>query len=106
MAMDKTTPGRKRRGYPLPNLRAWRLAINASQVGLAKAAGMHQRRISSYEQGKQWADLRTVDRLADALGIARDLLMLEDHPSRKPAQLERARQHWIISQPREGRDGN
>jgi hypothetical protein len=55
---------------------------------------MHQVRIGRYERGQQRADDRSIDRLASALHISREALLLIDRPGRDPDTLREARQYW------------
>jgi DNA-binding XRE family transcriptional regulator len=65
----------KRKTFPLPGLRAARLAQDISQARLALRSGVAQPSISHLEWGDNNAQKATAIKLANALGIdPRDLL--------------------------------
>ena len=55
--------------FTLQNLRHWRLKRDLSQSALAKKTGVTQASISHLEEGRRIPTLRTLSRLADALGV-------------------------------------
>jgi transcriptional regulator with XRE-family HTH domain len=57
------------RGTPLPRLRAVRIARLLTQQELARAAGVGYTTINRLERGDAPAELRTVRKLAAALGV-------------------------------------
>jgi transcriptional regulator with XRE-family HTH domain len=57
------------RGTPLPRLRAVRIARLLTQQELARAAGVGFTTINRLERGAAPAELRTVRKLAAALGV-------------------------------------
>jgi transcriptional regulator with XRE-family HTH domain len=58
------------RGTPLPRLRAVRIARLLTQQELARAAGVGFTTVNRLERGARPAELRTVRKLAAALGVA------------------------------------
>jgi transcriptional regulator with XRE-family HTH domain len=65
------------RGTPLPRLRAVRIARLLTQQELARAAGVGFTTINRLERGDAPAELRTVRKLAAALGVAPAALGVE-----------------------------
>lgn len=63
----------------LPNLRAWREAKVVSQSELFEITGVAESTISKLEHGGQ-ANLRTVGKLAEGLGITRQQLVYQQPP--------------------------
>ncbi len=80
------------------NLKAVRAARGISQAVLSEQLGFHRTYVGSLERGERNSALRTVERLADALGVASlDLLRppAEPAPDRQPpaASRDRPRSH-------------
>lgn len=63
------------RGTPLPRLREVRTRLLFTQEELAKAAGVSRGTLSRIEDGGHPAEIRTVRKLATALGVEPALLM-------------------------------
>jgi transcriptional regulator with XRE-family HTH domain len=57
------------------NLRTLRLRRGLSQEALADALGIHRTYIGGLERGERNVTLRTVERLAEQLGVDADLLL-------------------------------
>ncbi len=57
------------------NLRRLRMEQGLTQEELAARAGMHRTFIGAVERGDRNASLRTVQRLADALGVEPQVLL-------------------------------
>lgn len=51
------------------NVRAWREERGVSQEGLADVLGVHRTYVGGIERGERNLSLRSVERLADALGV-------------------------------------
>ena len=51
------------------NVRAWREERGISQEGLADVLGVHRTYVGGIERGERNLSLRSVERLADALGV-------------------------------------
>jgi transcriptional regulator with XRE-family HTH domain len=68
------------RGTPLPRLRAVRIARLLTQQELARAAGVGFTTVNRLERGDTPAELRTVRKLAAALGVAPAALLVGQTP--------------------------
>lgn len=71
-------PRGERTLVPLPYLRAWRLAKMMSQDELSAKTGIAKATLSRLENQKQSANLVTVGKIADALGVTRQQLAREN----------------------------
>lgn len=74
---EPLVPRGERTVVPLPHLRAWRLAKMVSQDELSAQTGIAKATLSRLENGKQAANLVTVGKIADALGMTRQQLAYE-----------------------------
>jgi predicted transcriptional regulator len=70
----------------IPRLKEWRLRRAMAQRDLAAASGVGAATIARLERGHQLARPSTVRRLAEALGVRPDVLMVE--PMRKVSKAE------------------
>lgn len=61
-------------------IRAWREQRRLSQAALAQAAGMQQPTIARLEAGKRKGTLAQMRRLAEALAVRLDILLVEPVP--------------------------
>lgn len=71
---DGSEGGRARKKGPLQtqigrNLRLYRKSLGLTQEGLAEILSVHPKYVGNIEQGVRNLSLRTVERLADKLGI-------------------------------------
>ena len=73
---------RRARGAPLPRLRTLRIQRLLTQEALAELAGVSAQTIVRLEHEGAHAELRTIARLAEALGVAPADLMRPEAPSR------------------------
>lgn len=71
------------------NLRSLRQKEGLSQEAFADLLGVHRTYMGGLERGERNVTLRTVERLADRLGVSPDLLLQLPEP-RDPAGLRRA----------------
>jgi transcriptional regulator with XRE-family HTH domain len=69
-SVSETRGNRVREATFGQNLRAARRGAGISQDDLARESGVDRTAISTYERGRREPNLRTIVRLADALGIA------------------------------------
>lgn len=71
------------------NLRSLRLNEGLSQEAFADVLGVHRTYMGGLERGERNVTLRTVERLADRLGISADIL-LKAPGTRSPAAARRS----------------
>jgi transcriptional regulator with XRE-family HTH domain len=79
--------------YKIPHLAEWRIYRRLTQGQLAEKVGIHRTSIAALEAGNT-ARIKTVDKLAEALGITVDQLLDVDEmpPQRVKTQRTEARE--------------
>ena len=65
-------------------LKQLRLAANMTQEQLAEKCGMKKQNISRYENSDREPNIRTAKKMADALGVSLEELIVEPNPSVQP----------------------
>ncbi len=65
------------------NIRAYRERLGLSQEAFADKAGLHRTYITQVEQGKRNISLSTIFRIAEALHVEANLLLVKDSWKRK-----------------------
>jgi transcriptional regulator with XRE-family HTH domain len=64
------------------NLRSHRRRLGLSQEAFAEHLGIHRTYVGGLERGERNVTLRTVERLADQLGLSPDDLLAPPRPAR------------------------
>lgn len=79
------------------NIKKVRLEKKLSQQKLGEKLGVSQAMIAQYETGRRIPKLETIDKIADALNVSRNMLLTDTSPSEKGAVLKAGIEEMVKS---------